>query len=383
MHRVQHASVKTIPESKLVDGRPFPLTFSPDSPASGADLAGFVTLNRTSLLQEVATHGAVLLRGWDAGMNKEGTAFPISDMVTAKDPPTAFTFSAAVEALGLSPTNMACSSAPRKPVAPGVWTSNEAPPAEPIPFHHEMAQCPSQPSFILFFCEKAPSAGGETPILPSLWAARYMRAKHPEVAARFAGEGIRYVRTIPDGDDESSPLGRSWQSTFAAETREDAEKAIAANEMTFEWLANGDVRCVSKVMPFFTTHHNGKEMFYNAAVAALLGWGDARNDATKAMTFGGGAALDKPAIDALYDTARYMQQIQVAFKWQVAAPDVLCSCLSFCFSSISALTTIHTGCICAFAFDSTSSGLPFYTVSSPRFPAPPPRLISGWRPAHP
>ena len=316
-------------------------------------------------------------------MNKEGTAFPISDMVTAKDPPTAFTFSAAVEALGLSPTNMACSSAPRKPVAPGVWTSNEAPPAEPIPFHHEMAQCPSQPSFILFFCEKAPSAGGETPILPSLWAARYMRAKHPEVAARFAGEGIRYVRTIPDGDDESSPLGRSWQSTFAAETREDAEKAIAANEMTFEWLANGDVRCVSKVMPFFTTHHNGKEMFYNAAVAALLGWGDARNDATKAMTFGGGAALDKPAIDALYDTARYMQQIQVAFKWQVAAPDVLCSCLSFCFSSISALTTIHTGCICAFALDSTSSGLPFYTVSSPRFPAPPPRLISGWRPAHP
>lgn len=30
----------------------------------------------------------------------------------------------------------------------GVFTANEAPPAEPIPFHHEMAQCDDKPNYM-------------------------------------------------------------------------------------------------------------------------------------------------------------------------------------------------------------------------------------------
>ena len=206
---------------RIVDGRPFPLTFAPDEPT--ADLAAFVGKNRATIMQMVASSGAVLLRGWKGGVS----AYPIADSKRQKtSAPDGNTFSAAVAALGLTACDMACSSAPRKPVAPGVYTANEAPPTEKIPFHHEMAQCPSQPTFILFFCEVyassahragalpltfasdaderatpraaqvAPAAGGETPILPSVWAARYLRHKHPKVAEALATRA-RPQRTAP------------------------------------------------------------------------------------------------------------------------------------------------------------------------------------------
>ncbi len=34
-----------------------------------------------------------------------------------------------------------------------VFTSNESPPSEPIPWHHEMAQTAHPPSHILFYCD--------------------------------------------------------------------------------------------------------------------------------------------------------------------------------------------------------------------------------------
>jgi hypothetical protein len=34
-----------------------------------------------------------------------------------------------------------------------VFTSNESPPSEPIPWHHEMAQTACPPSHILFYCD--------------------------------------------------------------------------------------------------------------------------------------------------------------------------------------------------------------------------------------
>ena len=33
-----------------------------------------------------------------------------------------------------------------------ILTTNESPPSEPIPFHHELAQTPNPPSHICFYC---------------------------------------------------------------------------------------------------------------------------------------------------------------------------------------------------------------------------------------
>lgn len=219
---------------------------------------------------------------------------------------------------------MACSSAPRKAVTvspAAVFTSNEAPPKEKIPFHHEMAQCPTQPAYIMFFCEVAPAAGGETPILPSVWAARFLRTAHPKLAEQLALRGVRYVRIMPATTDDSSPLGRSWQSTFGVSSKEEAEAAMSAMEMSWEWMANGDLKSVSKRMEALV-EHNGRELFYNAIVAAIEGWADKRNDPAKAIVFGDDSSpIDGDAFNALKDVARYMRTQQISFKWQ--AGDVL------------------------------------------------------------
>lgn len=33
-----------------------------------------------------------------------------------------------------------------------ILTTNESPPSEPIPFHHELAQTPDAPDHICFYC---------------------------------------------------------------------------------------------------------------------------------------------------------------------------------------------------------------------------------------
>jgi hypothetical protein len=53
-----------------------------------------------------------------------------------------------------------CPLSPAQVVRDVVFTSNESPPSEPIPWHHEMAQTANPPSHILFYCD-VPAKEGE------------------------------------------------------------------------------------------------------------------------------------------------------------------------------------------------------------------------------
>ena len=108
----------SIPEELTFDDKVFPLTLTP---TKSTPLAEWAATNRDELLGLIADNDAVLLRGFDAAT----CANDFSDMVYA---------------LQLEGFEMGCSAAPRTNLAPGVFTANEAPPSEPIPFHHEMAQ---------------------------------------------------------------------------------------------------------------------------------------------------------------------------------------------------------------------------------------------------
>ena len=103
---------------------------------------------------------------------------------------------------------------------------------------------------MLFFCEGPAASGGATPIIPSHLVARYLRAAHPTLADRLDQHGVRYVRVLPTDDDATSPLGKSWRSTFGA-TREVAEAAMTCDGVSFTWLPNGDLRTVSSRLPAF------------------------------------------------------------------------------------------------------------------------------------
>ena len=183
-------------EGKVFDKQPFPLCLSP---TDGEELASWGAAKRGALLRLVQDFDAVLLRGFAAE-----SAQDFSDFVTALD---------------LQGFEMGCSAAPRTNVAPGVFTANEAPPTEPIPFHHEMAQCDERPEYVMFFCEVPAQMGGATPIIPSHAVATYLRKAHPELASELAERGVRYVRVLPEENDPTSPIGKSWRAAFEVDTK--------------------------------------------------------------------------------------------------------------------------------------------------------------------
>jgi hypothetical protein len=255
-------------EQQVWDGTRFPLALVPRRPVgqSLADLVTWIWGNRATLLDLIARNGAVLLRGFGA-------------------PSDALGFSELVHALELEPFEAGCSAAPRTRQAADVFTANEAPPQEPIPFHHEMAQCEQPPAYIFFFCQVAPGSGGATPIMPSHQVASYIRRAHPALAAKLARLGVRYVRVLPEQTDPASPLGKSWTDTFHARTREEAEAAMREAGVDWEWRAGGDLKTISKRMPALVMNRaSGRETFFNAIVAASTGWVDRRNQPDKAVS---------------------------------------------------------------------------------------------------
>jgi alpha-ketoglutarate-dependent taurine dioxygenase len=129
-------SKSTIPEQMaLPDGTVFPLVYSPPA---GSHLQ-WAKDNRLDLAQELKQHGAILFRGFE--------------IHSAED------FQHFVEALGIKPLPYVGGAAVRHTVYKDVHTTNESPPDQPIPFHHEMAQVPKYPECLFFYCFVAPTSG--------------------------------------------------------------------------------------------------------------------------------------------------------------------------------------------------------------------------------
>eukprot|EP00475_Leptophrys_vorax_P043835 TRINITY_DN8560_c0_g1_i1.p1 TRINITY_DN8560_c0_g1~~TRINITY_DN8560_c0_g1_i1.p1 ORF type:complete len:385 (-),score=9.23 TRINITY_DN8560_c0_g1_i1:286-1440(-) len=287
-----------------------------DSPATEAPAAAdvshvveWIRANREWLVARWQRHGAVLLR-----------ALPLA---------SAADFNAVVEACGFDELPYVGGAAPRSKVVGRVFTANESPADQLIPFHHEMAQVPEYPHHLFFFCDVPPAAGGETPLLPSCELTRRLAAKHPAFVDALRAKGLRYVRVLPETDDPTSAIGRGWKSTFLTEDKgEAAEKASKLN-VTLEWLPDGSVRTVSGPLPALrvdtrpvpggngsddATSSGMREAWFNSMVAAYTGWKDVRNDPTKAVTFGDGEPLPG---EAVMDVAAEMEALAVAVPWQM------------------------------------------------------------------
>ena len=79
-----------------------------------------------------------------------------------------------------------------------IVTTNESPPSEPIPFHHELAQTPFPPTHICFYCLQEPEAGsGSTPLLRSDLVLDFIQEKFPDILSQFENLGVRYIRRVP------------------------------------------------------------------------------------------------------------------------------------------------------------------------------------------
>uniref|UniRef100_A0A1J3CRN1 Clavaminate synthase-like protein n=1 Tax=Noccaea caerulescens TaxID=107243 RepID=A0A1J3CRN1_NOCCA len=287
-----------ITQQKLYESKLFPAVISPSSaiPIPAQALPLFTQTIKTqkpyldSLLHE---SGAVLFRG-----------FPVN---------SADEFNDVVEAFGFDELPYVGGAAPRTSVVGRVFTANESPPDQKIPFHHEMAQVPEFPSKLFFYCEIEPKSGGETPIVLSHVVYERMKGKHPEFVQRLEEHGLVYVRVLGEDDDPSSPIGRGWKSTFLTHDKNVAEERAAKLGMKLEWTEDGAKTIMGPIPAIKYDESRNRKVWFNSMVAAYTGWEDKRNDPRKAVTFGDGEAL--PA-DIVHDCLRILEEECVAVPWQ-------------------------------------------------------------------
>ena len=285
-----------IPEQRQVEGQPFPLVLSPQaSDKSIEETLAWLESNGDALRKRMIETGAILLRN-----------FPIQSPAD---------FDAVVRAAGFQGMPYVGGAAPRNEVVKGrVLTTNESPPSEPIPFHHEMSQVPNPPAYIMFYCDVPPEQGGETPIVLSNRVYKRFRDISAEFADRLEDKGVRYIRVMPGQDDDTSPIGRSWRSTFLVDQPQDAEEKMRELGMEWKWLDNDELYTITKALPAIRIDpRSGRKTFFNSVVAAYTGWVDSRNDPTQSVRCGDDSPIEG---NVLLETAEAMTEECVAFQWK-------------------------------------------------------------------
>ncbi len=225
--------------------------------------------------------GAVLLRGFPL------TSAEDFDALVLRLPGKAFTYAESL------------SNAVRINFTERVFTANEAPPEVDIYLHHEMAQTPVSPRWLFFFCQSAAERGGATPLCRSDQLFAALVEKEPELAARFAREGVRYTTRMPAEDDPESGQGRGWRSTLSVETRAEAEDKLRDLGYDFRWLQEGGLRVTSPRLPAVRELADGSQSFYNQLLAAYLGWAGVREDPGSALSYGDGEPISAAHLDRI------------------------------------------------------------------------------------
>ncbi len=274
----------------------FPAAFCAQADPNLDASLDFVRANRDMLLEQAATNGAVLLR--DIGVESvEG-------------------FDAVVGALGLTnfPYKQSLSNAVRVNRTKRVFSANEAPPEVQIFFHHEMAQTPLFPKWILFSCEIAPQEGGATPLCRSDVLFERLKAECPDFVTACEQRGLQYSNVMPGVDDAASGMGRSWASTLGVADKDAAEDRLRKLGYSWQWQDNGCLRATTPPLPAVMDLPDGRKTFFNQLIAAFCGWKDERNDPSKAIQYGDGSALDA---DAVRKAAAIADEITFYMKWQV------------------------------------------------------------------
>jgi alpha-ketoglutarate-dependent taurine dioxygenase len=257
-----------LPEALSLGGRPFPALRRCIASDEAGAVAPWVEAKRAELEAELAEHGAILFRG-----------FPLR---------TAADFDAFVLAFGYRnfPYQESLSNAVRVSITARVFTANEAPASAQIRFHHELAQTPVYPGKLFFFCEQPAAQGGATPLCRSDLLFEKLEVRAPRFARDCETKGLRYHNVMPAEDDPSSGQGRSWRSTFGAQSEREAEERMSALGYSWEWRGGGSLHTISPPLPAVIETASGRRSFFNQLVAASAWDAAAADDAQPPVTFG-------------------------------------------------------------------------------------------------
>lgn len=148
-----------------------------------------------------------------------------------------------------------------------------SPPESVIPFHHEMAQVAKYPKHLFFYCDVAPSIGGQTPLCRSDLVYAQMAAEFPDFCTKLETLGVRYIRVLPEENDTSSPIGRGWKATYNTSERQVVEAKAQDLGTTIEWSgpSNEWLKTTTGVLAAIRVHPvTKKKVWFNSLVAAYV-----------------------------------------------------------------------------------------------------------------
>ncbi|MFD4636244.1 TauD/TfdA family dioxygenase [Lentzea sp. NPDC058436] len=163
---------------------------------------------------------------------------------------------------------------PRSDFGNGVFSSTDLPAAQAIHMHNENSYTLTFPGLLMFACLIAPPEGGATPVADC----RKVLASLPaELVAKMRNVGWLLNRSY------SEHISTSWQTAFAATTKEEVEAYGAENLVSCDWQSDGHLR-TTQLRPGIISHPvTGAEVWFNH------------------MAFWNEWALDEELRDALVD----------------------------------------------------------------------------------
>ncbi|WND33171.1 TauD/TfdA family dioxygenase [Streptomyces sp. BB1-1-1] len=181
--------------------------------ARPTDPAGWVAEHRDTLLDLVAEHGALTVRGLG--------------------PRTPADVEALLHRLADRPAIEREAFAARDVHAEGVYSSSVWPPNQPMCMHHELSYATRCPGLLLFACLRPPTEGGATAVADS---AAVLRTLPAELTDRFEREGWLLTRTYHD------EIGATLTQSFGTEDRGAVEAYCRAGDIDWSWQPDGSLR---------------------------------------------------------------------------------------------------------------------------------------------
>ncbi|KAL2607556.1 hypothetical protein R1flu_026129 [Riccia fluitans] len=275
------------------------------APAEGqvvtvSELVDWVKKDKSWIEEQLVKSGAVLFRG--------------CDVKTAED------FNAIVEAFDYEERLYTGGMAQRSHVVGRIYTANEAPPHVYIPFHHEMAQLPTSPSKLFFFCHTEPTKGGETPLLWSNSIVQRLQQECPDFLQKLEEKGLVYQIFFGDEDIPDAFIVRSWKSLYKVKDRAELEAKIAQEEgIKLEWIDGHGVKVVTGPLPALKwDKQRQQKVFYNymvmnCTVEYEVLSKDKEVAAFDNVTFGDGSPIPK---EPVLVCQKIMAEEKVEFKWR-------------------------------------------------------------------
>ena len=194
-----------------------------------------------------------------------------------------------------------------------VFTANEAPREVEIFLHHEMAQTPTYPKNIFFFCKSASETGGETPLCRSDQLYEELLKEDKTLIESFEKFGVIYNSIMSSGDELLSGQGRSWQKTLGVSTKNDAEAKLLELGYSWDWIEGDNLSVTTKPLKATKELENGKKSFFNQVIAASLGWKKSSKNQIAPVRFGNDQEIDQSAIEHISELA---QSLTLLRSWQ-------------------------------------------------------------------